>query len=162
MHPISGLDHVLAMVMVGVLAWQLGGRGLGLVPTTFVLVMAIGAALGLAGVGLPLVEAGIALSVIVLGLIVAIGIKAPVVIAMAIAGLFAIVHGHAHGAEMPETAAGMVYALGFMLGTALLHAAGIGLGFLIAGMSGSQGPLLVRTTGAAAAPAGIAIVTGLV
>lgn len=162
MHPISGLDHVLALVMVGILAWQLGSRALGLVPTTFVLVMAIGGALGLAGIGLPWVEAGIALSVIVLGSIVAIGIKAPVAIAMAVAGLLAIFHGHAHGAEMPETAAGMVYGLGFMLGTALLHAAGVGLGFLIAKTSASQGPLLVRTSGAAAALVGIAMATGLV
>ena len=124
--------------------------------------MALGGALGAAGVGLPWVEAGIALSVIVLGSIVAMGIKAPVAIAMAIAGLLAIVHGHAHGAEMPETAARMVYGLGFVLGTALLHVAGIGLGFLIAKASAGQGPLLVRTSGAAAALVGIAMATGLV
>ena len=121
MHPITGIDHVLAMVMVGVFAWQLGGRALWLVPTTFVLVMAIGGALGVAGIGVPFVEAGIALSVIVLGAIVAFGIKAPVAVAMAVVGLFAVFHGHAHGSEMPESAAGMAYGLGFMLATALLH-----------------------------------------
>jgi urease accessory protein len=162
MHPVTGLDHVLAMVMVGVLAWQLGGRALWLVPTTFVLVMAIGGVLGVAGIGLPLIEVGIALSVVVLGLIVAMGIRTPVAIAMSIAGLFAIFHGHAHGAEMPETAAGMIYGLGFMLGTALLHTAGIGFGFLIATMSERKGPVLVRTTGVVTALAGIGIVTGLI
>lgn len=162
MHPVTGLDHVLAMVMVGVLAWQLGGRALWLVPTTFVLVMAIGGALGVAGIGLPLIEVGIALSVVVLGLIVAMGIRPPVAITMSIAGLFAIFHGQAHGAEMPETAAGMIYGLGFMLGTVLLHTAGIGFGFLIATMSERKGPVLVRTTGLVTALAGIGIVTGLI
>lgn len=162
MHPITGLDHVLAMVMVGVLAWQSGGRALWLVPMTFVLVTATGSALGVAGIGMPFVEVGIALSVIVFGSIVAIGIRAPVAIAMAVVSLFAIFHGHAHGSEMPETAAGMAHGLGFMLGTALLHAAGIVLGFLIAKMSESQGPVLVRTTGGATALAGIGIITGLI
>jgi urease accessory protein len=162
MHPITGLDHVLAMVMVGVLAWQLGGRALWLVPTAFVLVMAIGGALGVAGIGMPYVEAGIAVSVIVFGSIVAMGIRVSVAIAMAIVGLFGIFHGHAHGSEMPETAAGMANGLGFMLGTALLHAAGIGLGFLIAKVSERQGLVVVRATGALAALAGIGIVTGLI
>lgn len=162
MHPITGLDHVLAMVMVGVFAWQLGGRALWLVPTTFVLVMAIGGALGIAGIGVPFVEAGIALSVIVLGAVVAFGIKAPVAVAMAVVGLFAIFHGHAHGSEMPENAAGMAYGLGFMLGTALLHGVGLGLGFLIGRIGERQGPLVVRTAGATAALAGVAILTGLI
>lgn len=162
MHPVTGIDHVLAMVMVGVFAWQLGGRALWLVPSTFVLVMAIGGALGVAGIGVPFVEAGIALSVIVLGAIVAFGIKAPVVVAMAVVGLFAVFHGHAHGAEMPESAAGLAYGLGFMLGTALLHAAGIGLGFLIGRAAERTGPIMVRTTGAVAALAGVAILTGLI
>ena len=114
-HPLSGLDHVLAMVMVGVLAWQLGGRAVWVVPATFVLVMAGGGALGMMGVAIPFVEIGIALSVIILGAIVALGIRAPVAIAAGIVGLFAIAHGHAHGAEMPAAAAGMAYAAGFML-----------------------------------------------
>ena len=162
LHPITGLDHVLAMVMVGVLAWQLGSRALWLVPMTFVLVMAIGGALGVAGIGMPFVEAGIALSVIVLGLAVAIGLDATIAIAAAVVGLFAIFHGHAHGSEMPETAGGMAYGLGFMLSTALLHAAGIGSGFVIARMSKGKGPVVVRATGAVAALAGIVILGGLV
>ncbi len=120
-HPLTGIDHVLAMTAVGMFAWQLGGRALWLVPATFVGLMAAGGALGVAGVGVPFVEAGIALSVVVLGAIVALGIRSPVAVAMGIVGLFAIFHGHAHGAEMPENAGGLTYALGFMLATAALH-----------------------------------------
>lgn len=162
LHPITGIDHVLAMVMVGVFAWQLGGRALWLVPTTFVLVMAIGGALGVAGIGVPFVEAGIALSVIVLGAIVAFGVKAPVAVAMAVVGLFAVFHGHAHGSEMPENAAGLAYGIGFMLATALLHVAGIGIGFLIGWAGEKRGPVVVRSAGAVAALAGIAILVGLI
>ena len=162
LHPLTGLDHVLAMVMVGVFAWQLGGRALWLVPATFVALMAVGGALGVAGIGVPFVEAGIALSVIVLGAIVALRIQAPVAVAMAVVGLFAIFHGHAHGSEMPESAAGLAYGLGFMLATALLHAAGVGLGFLIGWAAERKGPIVVRTAGAAAALAGVAILAGLV
>jgi urease accessory protein len=110
-HPISGLDHILAMVMVGVFAWQLGGRALWLVPMSFVLMMAAGGALGVAGIDVPFVEVGIAFSVIVLSMGVALGIKTPVAAAMAVVGLFAIFHGHAHGAEMPEDAGGGVSVL---------------------------------------------------
>lgn len=160
-HPITGLDHVLAMVMVGVLAWQLGGRALWLVPGTFVLVMALGGALGTAGVTVPYVEVGIALSVVALGAMVAFGVRLPLAAAMAVAGLFAVFHGHAHGAEMPESAAGLAYGLGFMLATALLHAAGVGIGFLIGWLGAKQGPVVVRSTGATTALAGVAILTGL-
>ncbi len=111
---------------------------------------------------MPFVEAGIALSVIVLGAIVAFGIKAPVAVAMAVVGLFAVFHGHAHGSEMPETAAGLAYGLGFMLATALLHVAGIGIGFLIGWVGDKQGPIVVRTAGAAASLAGVAILAGLI
>ena len=140
-HPISGMDHVLAMVMVGVFAAQLGGRALWLVPATFVAVMALGGALGAAGVDVPFVETGIALSVIVLGAVVALNVKAPVAAAMGLVGLFAVFHGHAHGAEMPEDAGGLAYAAGFMLATALLHATGLGFGVAIGALrlSGDQG-----------------------
>ena len=160
-HPISGLDHILAMVMVGVFAWQLGGRALWLVPTTFVLVMALGGLLGMAGVGVPYIETGIALSVVVLGAVVALGVKAPVAMAMGFVGLFAIFHGHAHGAEMPEDAGGVAYAAGFMIATALLHAAGIGIGLLIGKASESYGPAVVRSAGGAAAVAGVGLLTGV-
>jgi urease accessory protein len=159
-HPITGLDHVLAMVLVGMLAWQLGGRAFWLVPATFVLVMAIGGGLGVAGIAVPMVELGIALSVVVLGAVVALGIRAPVAVAMAIAGLFAIFHGHAHGAEMPGDASGLAYGVGFMIATALLHLGGLGLGCLI-GAAGDRYGLVVRSAGGLAAIAGLAILTGV-
>jgi urease accessory protein len=160
-HPVSGLDHVLAMVMVGVLAWQLGGRALWLVPASFVGVMAAGGVLGVAGAGVPFVELGIAVSVVALGAMVALGIKAPVAIAMGVVGLFAIFHGHAHGAEMPEDAGGIAYAAGFMIATALLHLAGIGLGFLLGRTDASRGSVFVRAAGGFAAVAGIGILAGV-
>lgn len=160
-HPMSGLDHILAMVMVGVFAFQLGGRATWLVPTTFVLVMALGGALGIAGVTVPFVEVGIALSVVVLGAIVALNVKAPLAVAMGLVGLFAIFHGHAHGTEMPENAAGAAYAAGFMLATAVLHVAGLGLGFIIGRASERQGSLVTRAAGGVAAIAGAGILTGL-
>ena len=160
-HPISGVDHVLAMVLVGIFAWQLGGRSLWLVPTTFVAVMALAGALGVAGIAVPFTEIGIALSVVVLGAVVAFGIKAPVAAAMAVVGLFAIFHGHAHGAEMPESVAGAAYGLGFMLGTALLHLAGLGLGYTIGSLGDRFGQTAMRAVGGVAAVAGVAILTGI-
>jgi urease accessory protein len=161
-HPVSGLDHVLAMILVGVLAWQLGGRALWLVPTTFVSVMAIGGALGMMGISVPFVEAGIAFSVIVLGAVVALGIRAPLAIAAGVVGLFAIFHGHAHGSEMPAAAAGIAYAAGFMLATATLHIAGIALGYLVGKASEQQGAIVMRSAGGIAALAGIGLFTGLI
>ncbi|EJJ29880.1 HupE/UreJ family protein [Rhizobium sp. CF142] len=161
-HPVSGLDHILAMVMVGVLAFQLGGRAVWAVPATFVLVMALGGALGIAGINLPFVETGIALSVIVLGAVVALNIRASTAVAMAVVGLFAVFHGHAHGAEMPENAGGAAYAAGFMIATALLHAVGLGVGFLIARFGERQGTFVVRTAGGLAAVAGVGLLTGLI
>ena len=135
------------MVMVGVFAYQLGGRALWLVPAAFVLVMASSGALGMAGIPVPFVEIGIALSCVVLGAVVAFGVKAPVAVAMAVAGLFAVFHGHAHGAEMPETVAGVTYGLGFMLGTAVLHLLGIGMGYTIGRLNDRHGQIVARTAG---------------
>ncbi|MBD9444066.1 HupE/UreJ family protein [Rhizobium sp. RHZ01] len=161
-HPVSGLDHVLAMILVGVLAWQLGGRALWLVPTTFVSVMAIGGALGMMGISVPFVEAGIAFSVIVLGAVVALDIRASLAIAAGVVGLFAIFHGHAHGSEMPAAAAGIAYAAGFMLATSVLHIAGIIIGYLIGKISEQQGAIVMRSAGGIAALAGIGLFTGLI
>jgi urease accessory protein len=158
-HPIGGLDHVLAMVLVGMLAWQLGGRALWLVPSAFVAVMAVGGALGIAGVALPMVELGIALSIVVLGAAVAFGLRAPVAVAMAITGLFAVFHGHAHGGEMPADAAGLTYGAGFMLATAALHLCGIGLGLAV-GAIGDRSGLAIRSAGGLAAIVGLAFLTG--
>ena len=154
-HPLGGLDHILAMVTVGIFAWQLGGRALWLVPATFTAVMAAGGVLGIAGVQVPFVELGIAASVIVLGGIVALAMKAPVAIAMGIVGLFAVFHGHAHGTEMPLDVSGAAYAAGFMLATALLHGVGIALGFVIGRIADAY--LAYRIAGAVVALAGVAI-----
>lgn len=161
-HPLSGLDHVLAMGMVGVLAWQLGGRAVWIVPTTFVLVMAVGGALGMMGIAVPFVEIGIVLSVIVLGAIVALGIQAPVAIAAGIVGLFAIFHGHAHGAEMPAATGGIAFAAGFMIATATLHAAGLAAGYLIGKAGDGNGAFATRAAGGIAALAGVGLLTGVI
>ncbi|HEX2529585.1 MAG TPA: HupE/UreJ family protein [Geminicoccus sp.] len=162
LHPLTGLDHLLAMVMVGMLAWQLGGHARWLVPASFVVVMALGGSLGVAGTTVPFVELGIALSVVVLGSVVALGMRLPVAAAMAVAGLFAIFHGHAHGQEMPADVLGLSYGAGFMVGTALLHTAGLGLGMLIGRIGDRAGQVGIRATGAAAAIAGVVILTGAV
>ncbi|MDC9835981.1 HupE/UreJ family protein [Rhizobium binxianense] len=161
-HPISGLDHVLAMGMVGVFAFQLGGRATWLLPMTFVLVMALGGVLGAAGIALPFVELGIALSVVVLGAIVALNVKAPLAAALGIVGLFAIFHGHAHGAEMPENAAGAAYAAGFMVATVLLHVTGLALGYVIGRVGERQGVFVARAAGGIAAISGVGILAGLI
>ncbi|MBB2708711.1 MULTISPECIES: HupE/UreJ family protein [Rhizobium] len=161
-HPLSGLDHVLAMVMVGVLAFQLGGRALWLLPATFIMVMAIGGALGVAGVNVPFVEIGIAFSVIVLGTVVALNVRAPLAAALGVVGFFAIFHGHAHGAEMPEDAAGAAYAAGFMIATALLHVAGLSLGYVISRAGERQGVFVTRAAGGIATIAGVGILAGLI
>lgn len=161
LHPIGGLDHILAMVMVGVFAAQLGGRAVWLVPASFVAVMALGGALGLAGIPVPFVELGIGLSVVVLGTAVALRLRAAVPVAMTLVGFFAVFHGYAHGAEMPESAGGLAYATGFIAATTLLHAAGAGLGLAVGGRNGA-GRLSVRAAGALAAAVGASMLTGLV
>ena len=156
-HPIGGLDHVLAMVAVGLFAAGLGGRALWAVPLTFVAVMALGGALGVQGVALPFVETGIALSVVVLGTLIALRVQWPVAAAMALVGLFAIFHGHAHGAEMPLDASGAAYAAGFMIATALLHMVGIAIGLAAGSRQG-----VARLGGAAVAAAGVALLVGVI
>jgi urease accessory protein len=162
MHPIGGLDHILAMVTVGILASQLGGRALWLVPGAFVLVMAAGGAAGVAGVNLPFVEIGIAASVVVLGAMVALKMKAPVAAAMGLVGFFAIFHGYAHGAEMPSAAAGLTYGLGFMVATALLHVVGIGLGLAAGRIGARHGAAAYRVAGCIIAVAGLGLLAGAV
>lgn len=156
-HPVSGLDHLLAMTMAGMLAARLGGRALWLVPASFLLAMALGGMLGMAGAVLPLAEAGIALSVVLLGAALALDLRAPVALAMAGIGVLALFHGHAHGAEMPENAAGLAYGAGFMLATAALHAAGIGLGLL----TRKAGAPVLRMAGGLASAAGLGLVAGM-
>jgi len=162
-HPMGGLDHILAMVMVGLLAAQIGGRAMWLVPASFVAVMALGGGAGVAGIGMPFVEIGIALSVVVLGGIVAFRLATPVAVAMGLVGFFAIFHGYAHGAEMPGTAGGLAYGAGFIAATILLHALGIAGGLLL-GRAGAKahGAAVVQSLGAAASLAGVGILAGII
>jgi urease accessory protein len=159
-HPVGGLDHVLAMLAVGVFAFVLGGRALWLVPLSFVGMMAAGFLLGLAGLELPFVELGIALSVVVIGAAAASGKPMPVVGAMALVGIFAVFHGHAHGAEMPADASGLTYALGFMLATASLHAAGIFGALGIAKLVGRHGRPAAQLAGGLFALGGLGVLAG--
>ncbi|WEX10250.1 HupE/UreJ family protein [Chelativorans sp. AA-79] len=160
-HPLTGIDHMLAMVAVGILAYQIGGRALWLVPLTFVLFMVAGGALGVAGINVPYVELGIALSVVLLGGAIALGIAAPLVIAMAVVGVFAIFHGHAHGAEMPVSTNALGYALGFVSSTALLHLGGIAAGMLIGRAGERRKPALIRVAGGLMTVAGLGVLTGM-
>ena len=154
-HPIGGLDHVLAMVAVGILAAQMGGKSVWLVPASFVGMMMVGGALGIGGVALPFVEAGIVGSVIVLGAVIAVGRRLPVGLAMALVGLLAVFHGHAHGTEMPATASGIEYGIGFVMATAMLHALSVGLGIGAERLADRVGPVAVRASGGAIAAAGV-------
>jgi urease accessory protein len=126
-HPFLGLDHLLAMIAVGIWAGQLGGRSVWLVPLTFVSVMSAAAALGSFGFTLPMVEPAIACSVLVLGLLIAGSVRLPVSASVGLVGMFAMFHGYAHGLELPQAASPIVYGIGFVLATASLH--GLGIGF---------------------------------
>ena len=127
-HPISGFDHVLAMVAVGLWGAQLGAPAIWLLPVAFPMVMAVGGMMGLMGVPLPGVEYGIALSAIMLGAAVMFELRPPLGVAAALVGFFAIFHGHAHGAELPAGQSAMLYSIGFVIATGCLHAVGIGIG----------------------------------
>lgn len=151
-HPIGGVDHVLAMVAVGLFAVILGGRARWAVPLSFLAMMVAGGAVGLAGITVPFVEIGIALSVLVLGALVALQTKLPVAIASALVGLFAVFHGVAHGAEMPVDVSGLTYALGFVAATTVLHGIGFAVGFSMMRFA--------KVSGVAIAAAGIGLVTG--
>jgi urease accessory protein len=129
-HPISGIDHVLAMVAVGLWGAQLGAPAIWLLPVTFPMVMAFGGMLGLMGEPLPGVEVGIAISGIMLGLAVLTEWRPPIWVAAVIVAFFAIFHGHAHGTELPAGASGMLYSIGFVMATGFLHAVGISVGLV--------------------------------
>ena len=128
LHPISGLDHVLAMVAVGLWGAQLGAPAIWLLPITFPIVMALGGFLGLLGVPLPGVEVGIAASAILLGAAVMTERRPPLYAAAALVGFFAVFHGHAHGTELPAGQSALLYSLGFVMATGCLHAIGIAIG----------------------------------
>ncbi len=157
LHPLMGLDHLLAMLGIGVWAAQLGGRAMWLVPAAFIAVMTGGAALALAQAPLPMVELGIAGSVLAIGVLVAFGTRLPVTAAMAVAGAFALFHGHAHGTELPGFAAPAIYGAGFLAATALLHAAGFGVAYMVPGHAAK---LPFRLAGAAMATIGGGLLLG--
>ncbi len=151
-HPLLGLDHLLAMLAIGLWAAQIGGRAGWAVPATFVGVMALGGALGMAQANLPFVEPAILASVLVLGLLIAFAVRLPLAASIPLVGLFAIFHGYAHGSEMPAATSSLPYAAGFLLATTLLHSVGIGLGLFIQRATAAP---LVRFAGATIAVAGI-------
>jgi urease accessory protein len=151
-HPFHGMDHVLAMVTVGLFAATIGGRALWAVPASFVVMMLAGAALGGVRLGIPAGEAGILASVIVLGSAVAVGRSWPSMAAMGLTGTFAVFHGYAHGTEMPFGAGVASYSLGFALATTLLHGSG-----LLAGTACLSSRRVTRFAGAAVAVAGVAL-----
>ena len=161
MHPIGGLDHVLVMVAVGLYAVRLGGRALWLMPATFIAVMAFGGLLGSFRIADPFFEIGVAMSVVVLGLAVALRANMPTITAIALVGLLAIFHGYAHGAEMPPDVSGHAYAAGFLLATALLHSAGIALGLAAGWFAPRGGWRVAQAAGGAMALAGVAILAGV-
>lgn len=157
-HPILGWDHVVAMVAVGLWGAFLGKPAIYILPVVFPLVMAIGGALGVMGVPLPAVEAGIALSGVVLGLLIAFAVRAPLWVAGVLVAVFAVFHGHAHGTELPTAANPFAYGIGFVIGTGLLHLVGIGFGMLI---GSSAGRIAVRGAGVVIAAIGGAFLFGL-
>lgn len=155
-HPVLGFDHLLAMISVGILSAQMGGRAIWTVPATFVTVMAAGALIGIEGIHIPGVEYGIASSVLILGIALAMEKKLPPVWAMIFVGFFAVFHGHAHGTEMPKIVTPIIYAIGFLLGTAGIHIAGVLIG-IVAGKT-SKGSEFLRFVGAGISGVGVHII----
>ena len=153
LHPALGFDHLLAMLSVGVLSAQIGGRAIWTVPATFVGVMILGSILGLNGVEVPGVEFGIATSVLVLGLVIVAYGWVPVWLAILCVALFAIFHGHAHGTEMPLIANAWAYGAGFVLGTSLIHLAGVGIGLWSNRLT--SGATVLRALGGVVAACGL-------
>jgi urease accessory protein len=156
-HPLFGVDHILVMVAVGLWAAQIGGRALWGVPAAFVATMAAGFALAVSGIGLPFVEPAILASVVALGLLVAMAVKLDTVMSAAIVAVFALFHGHAHGGEL-GTAGALAFGIGFVVATAFLHIAGIGVGLGIARLSG--GAIAARIIGGLTALAGVVLAFG--
>lgn len=158
-HPVSGWDHIAAMVAVGLWGAQLGKPAVWMLPVAFPMMMAVGGFLGLVGVPIPGIEVGIALSAIVLGAAVACEWRPPVWAALTIVAVFAVFHGHAHGTELPEESSAVLYSIGFVISTGLLHAAGISIGLLHAW---KRGAAVVRAAGVVVGLAGLYFLWGAV
>lgn len=158
-HPLGGWDHLLAMVAVGLLAAQRGGRATWLLPLSFVVGMLAGGALGVSGIAVPGVEAGVVLSVILLGAMVAASARLPLAASALLVALLAVTHGHAHGTEMPAAVSAASYAIGFTLATALLHAAGAAAVITARALAGqARGAVSVRLAGSAIGAAGALLI----
>jgi urease accessory protein len=152
LHPLSGIDHILAMVAVGIWGAQLGAPSIWALPIAFPLVMSIGGALGVRGVFLPGVEIGIAASALLLGFMIFRETKPPIYLAAAIVGFFALFHGYAHGTELPHAANPLAYGVGFVIATGLLHMSGVALGLIHRWPRGAQ---TLRLAGAGISLAGL-------
>ena len=157
-HPVFGLDHVVAMMAVGLWGAFLGAPAIFLLPIVFPLVMALGGVLGILGVPLPAVETGVASSAVILGLMVAFAVRPPLWAAAVLVGAFAVFHGYAHGRELPDGANAVAYSAGFVIATGLLHLTGIAFGLLARWPAGR---LAVRGAGGAIALVGVAYLGGL-
>jgi len=151
-HPWSGLDHVLAMIAVGLWGAQLGNPALWILPVTFPMIMAMGAMMGLLGIPLPGIEVGIAVSAILLGAMVLGEVRPKLYIAAVMVGFFAIFHGHAHGTELPPGQSGLLYSMGFVIATGCLHGIGILIGTI---HRWPAGKLALRSAGAFIAAMGV-------
>ena len=156
-HPISGLDHVLAMVAVGLWGAQLGRPAVWMLPVAFPMMMAFGGMLGLIGIPVPGVEIGIAVSGVVLGAMVLGEVKTPLTASIILVAVFAIFHGHAHGTELSEGQNAMLYSLGFVISTGTLHAAGIGIGSI---HKWKAGQVVLRGAGAVVMAGGLYFLWG--
>lgn len=150
-HPFGGLDHLCAMLAVGLWAAQHGGHAIWAVPLSFLGVMALAGAFGMLGVQIPFVETGVVISVLLLGVLIATSVQLPLAASIFIGGLFAIFHGHAHGAQMPTALSGFSYGAGFLVATAVLHACGISFGIALQKIAS---PTFVRFAGMAIALSG--------
>jgi urease accessory protein len=151
-HPIGGLDHVLAMVAVGLWGAQLGLPAVWLLPIAFPLMMAVGAGIGLIGIPLPAVEVGIAASAVALGLMVLLEARPPLAASLILVAVFAVFHGHAHGTELPAGQSGLLYSIGFVIATGLLHACGIAIGAI---HRWNAGRVMLRFAGAVVLAGGL-------
>lgn len=157
-HPFGGLDHMLAMVAVGMWGARLGMPALWMLPVAFPLLMAAGGVMGILGLPLPSIELGIALSVVVLGAVILVALRPPLWVAILIVSFFAVFHGYAHGAELPGHSDPLPYSLGFIVATGLIHIAGILIGFVT---RLPHGMTALRAGGGAIAAAGVYLLVGL-
>lgn len=156
-HPLVGIDHLLAMMAVGIIAARTDGKAIVVVPSCFVAAMITGALLGIAGIGLPSLESGIALSLVVFGAMMALARPLPLAVAASLAALFGLFHGNAHGLEIPETASGIAYAVGFVVATSALHATGA-----LVALTLRRWPGAIRTAGIGTSLVGVALAAQMI